>query len=219
MRDKKEKKNEASKDLIEAAIDLFGENGLNGTTTRKIADASGVNLASIQYYFGSKEGLYLATMNYIVDEILKMTSPTLDGVKDSIEHGLSKEEALLNYEKILSGYCAIFIGSKDIEKWAKLVMHEHMQPTEAFDIFYKRYYQKSQNIMCSLVGIIQDKPAEDDSVILQVHSFFGQILGFLIAREPVLRAMKSTALNEKHHEKIQAIIQNNVRQVLNGGAL
>jgi AcrR family transcriptional regulator len=44
--------------ILTAARTLFAENGLASTTTRAIADAAGVNLAMIHYYYGSKEALY-----------------------------------------------------------------------------------------------------------------------------------------------------------------
>lgn len=51
----KEDKKEA---IIETAERLFSELGYNGTSTRAIATEAGVNMAMLNYYFGSKEGLY-----------------------------------------------------------------------------------------------------------------------------------------------------------------
>lgn len=201
-------------DLIDAGIALFGEYGLDGTTTRMISKYSGANSASIQYYFDSKDGLYLAVMNYIVDAVLEMTKGFLEDVEDRIDNGMSKQEALADYQNIMKGYCSIFVGNENIEGWAKVVMREHMQLTEAFDIFYKRYYKRSQKIMCRLVGVLLDKPADNQEVLIQVHSFFGQVLGFLIAREPLLRGMKAKRISASHKEAIQVIISNNINSVL-----
>src|SRR6478672_790293 len=43
--------------IIEAAEKLFADKGFAGTSVRDIAEAAGVNLAMISYYFGSKEKL------------------------------------------------------------------------------------------------------------------------------------------------------------------
>ena len=51
---------EARERLIGAALRLFAEKGYPKTSTRQIALAAGVNIASISYYFGDKEGLYRA---------------------------------------------------------------------------------------------------------------------------------------------------------------
>ena len=45
--------------LIEAAEDLLCRRGFNETSVRDIASAAGCNVASVNYYFGGKESLYL----------------------------------------------------------------------------------------------------------------------------------------------------------------
>ena len=46
--------------IINTAIQLFATRGFEGSSIRDIAAAAGVNIAMINYYFGSKEGLFLA---------------------------------------------------------------------------------------------------------------------------------------------------------------
>ena len=46
--------------LLDAALALFAEQGFAKTSTREIALAAQVNIASISYYFGDKAGLYRA---------------------------------------------------------------------------------------------------------------------------------------------------------------
>jgi AcrR family transcriptional regulator len=50
--------------IMEAAEKLFADKGFNGTSVRDIADAAGVNLAMISYYFGSKEKLMEAMFQH-----------------------------------------------------------------------------------------------------------------------------------------------------------
>lgn len=49
---------EARSRLLLAALRLFAAKGFAKTSTREIAQAAGVNLAAIKYYFGDKAGLY-----------------------------------------------------------------------------------------------------------------------------------------------------------------
>ncbi|HYX68755.1 MAG TPA: helix-turn-helix domain-containing protein, partial [Terriglobales bacterium] len=48
--------------ILEVASRLFARQGFNGTTTRHIAEASGVNEALIFRHFPSKEELYWAVI-------------------------------------------------------------------------------------------------------------------------------------------------------------
>lgn len=51
---------EARERLLHIALRLFAGKGYADTSTREIAQASGVNLSAIKYYFGDKAGLYRA---------------------------------------------------------------------------------------------------------------------------------------------------------------
>ena len=46
--------------LLRAGLRLFAQQGFAATTTRELAQAAGVNVAAISYYFGDKAGLYRA---------------------------------------------------------------------------------------------------------------------------------------------------------------
>ena len=50
--------------IMEAAEKLFADRGFSGTSVRDIAEAAGVNLAMISYYFGSKEKLMEAMFQH-----------------------------------------------------------------------------------------------------------------------------------------------------------
>lgn len=46
--------------ILDVAEKIFSELGYDGASTRTISGEAGVNMAMLNYYFGSKEGLYLA---------------------------------------------------------------------------------------------------------------------------------------------------------------
>jgi len=63
--------------IIETAMDLFARKGYEGTSIREIAERASVNLAMVNYYFGSKEKLFENIVEYksavtrgLLDEIL-----------------------------------------------------------------------------------------------------------------------------------------------------
>ncbi len=49
--------------IARAALGVFAAQGYDGTTTRQIADAAGVNLGLLQYHFGGKEKLWMAAVD------------------------------------------------------------------------------------------------------------------------------------------------------------
>lgn len=52
--------------IIRAAEVLFAQHGYEGTSLRKITDEAGVNIAGVNYHFGSKEGLLIEILDRVV---------------------------------------------------------------------------------------------------------------------------------------------------------
>lgn len=63
------KKNQSKQKLLDAAFDLFAQNGFHGTSLRDISAQSGVNVALVSRYFSSKQGLYQACFASIYEQI------------------------------------------------------------------------------------------------------------------------------------------------------
>lgn len=57
--------------LLESAKKLFSKLGLNGTSTRDIAQESKVNISMISYHFGGKEGLYKSVIEDFAQKIFQ----------------------------------------------------------------------------------------------------------------------------------------------------
>jgi len=57
--------------LLHAATDAFAEYGYEGASLRAIADNAGVSFQLIAYYFGSKEELWIATVDFLFERYLE----------------------------------------------------------------------------------------------------------------------------------------------------
>ena len=64
--------------ILEVAENLFAQLGYEGTSTRYLAQEAGVNMAMLNYYFGSKDGLLKAVLNRRVSGMLQ----ALTGIKE-----------------------------------------------------------------------------------------------------------------------------------------
>ncbi|MCM0605884.1 MAG: TetR family transcriptional regulator [Xanthomonadaceae bacterium] len=49
--------------LLQKAIEIFSVKGFDGATVKDLAEAAGVNVSLVSYYFGGKEGLYNACIS------------------------------------------------------------------------------------------------------------------------------------------------------------
>ena len=114
---------DARQRLLTAGLRLFAEQGYSKTSTRELADAARVNIASISYYFGDKAGLYRATfvepMGAPGDDIALFNGPEL------------------TLPQVLRGFYAAFLEplkQGDVARnCMKLQFREMVEPTGLFD--------------------------------------------------------------------------------------
>jgi AcrR family transcriptional regulator len=66
--------------ILDAAEHLFADKGFNGTSLREITSLAEVNLAAVNYHFGSKKELIKAVMSRYMNEL----SPKLEAALNTI---------------------------------------------------------------------------------------------------------------------------------------
>lgn len=172
--------------LLEVAIVQFGQHGLEGASTRAIAKAASTAMSSITYHYGGKDGLYLATADYIAGQMLEKVQPVLQLVPPA-GAVLSPDEANEQIARLLDAYAQIMISS-DSEHWARFVMREQMQPTEAFERLFATAIAPILTVMVRLIGIATGiiDPRE---IRLLGLTMFGQVIIFRAGRATAEKAL------------------------------
>ncbi len=69
---------ETSQRILDAAELLFVEHGFAGTSMRQITGAASVNIAAVNYYFGSKEGLFQAVFERRAEPFAQLSIHKID---------------------------------------------------------------------------------------------------------------------------------------------
>jgi AcrR family transcriptional regulator len=75
--------------IVDAASKVFAIKGFRGATVRAIADAAGVDVSMIAHYFGTKQGLFLATLEFPNQAPERFLS-TLSGAPDELGERLTR---------------------------------------------------------------------------------------------------------------------------------
>lgn len=79
--------------ILDAAEKLFAEHGFAETSLRSITSKAGVNLAAVNYHFGSKKALIQAVFSRFLDPFVSNLSQALVKYQDS-ENTIDLEEVL-----------------------------------------------------------------------------------------------------------------------------
>jgi len=71
--------------ILDAAESLFAENGFTETSTRAITQLAGVNVAAVNYHFGSKKDLIQAVFARFLDPFCSYLNKNLNDFEASLE--------------------------------------------------------------------------------------------------------------------------------------
>lgn len=113
--------------LLDAAEELFCERGFDGTSIRDIAAAAGCNIAAVNYYFGSKDNLYLEVWRRHLGAMRETRIA-------SIEKVMRREDAEPSLEELLSSYADAFVeplvdkltGGRFVKLMAREMVDKHL---------------------------------------------------------------------------------------------
>lgn len=137
--------------LLEAAGAVFAESGYQSATTRQICEKAGANIAAINYYFGDKEGLYMAVLRSVPKAYAEKYPPAR-----GLSLGASAEEKLRAYLRSLLHR----IFDEGRPGWhTKLMAREMIEPTPALDTLVEEaarpVHQELASIIRELLGSAQ----------------------------------------------------------------
>jgi AcrR family transcriptional regulator len=109
---------ERREEILAAAMDLFAQRGLYGTSTDEIARRAGISQPYLFRLFGTKKELYLATVERCYEETLEMFREASAGkTGEEALHAISKayHEAVLRDPLRLQGQMQAYAACSDAD--------------------------------------------------------------------------------------------------------
>ena len=202
--------------VVASALRLFGQHGFDGASTRDIAVDAGVNAPALQYYFDSKEGLYLACVEHMVGRAWFH----LDAATTNAEALLARRAAP---EALIDAYCDIqasmadfIFSSQEPFDWLLIVVREQagLGPDAGFLLMYEKFNATLLQLNCRLVGRLLHRPARAKETLVRAITLNGQLLMFLFGHRTVLKALAWERFEADQVELIKRIVRENTRELL-----
>jgi AcrR family transcriptional regulator len=191
--------------LLQAALRAFGRRDYDAVGTRQIVEAAGANISAISYHFGGKQGLYLATAEFLAESMRAELQADLKRIEQRIDQADSQQCRTMLGE-LIGGFVGNLLTGEFGEDAPGFILREQNQPTEAFDVLYAKLFGPMHGTMAALVAGARGLPAGSDEARMVAHALLGHALAFRGARTTMLRHLGRAAYTAQDLKQIQALI-------------
>jgi AcrR family transcriptional regulator len=177
--------------VIDAAIQSFGMEGFERTSTRALVERAGTNLVSIHYHFGSKKAVYRAAARHIAAAISERNRTVIERARRVADRPEATRDELIECVcGLFDNYAALASTGGVPECWRQFLLREQLEPsgTGAFELIFaaiRPFFDTS----FSVIGRLVDRPPTQAEVRLLTMMIFGQVSVFRTNRASALRLM------------------------------
>ena len=191
--------------IINIAIELFAEKGFEGTSIRDLAARADVNIAMVNYYFGSKDKLFEA--------IVEQKSSYMRSRIEELENDKSISE-IDKIDVIIEGYVDRFLSQPDFHK----VLQQEMlvsQREEMHGRIIAIFAHNTRNVMTIIEKGIRKKIFKKVDPQLTFASIIGTINQVLLSRNLCNVLMeKDGKFNPYTDENFRKRLKTHIKQMI-----
>ena len=182
------------KRLLEAAGEIFAEHGYRAATVRQICEKARANIAAVNYYFGDKEGLYMAALRSVHRASVEKYPSNLD-----VSPATTPEHKLRVYVQSL----LLRIFDEGRPGWhTKIMMREMLEPTRALDMLVEEDARPLHQELSAIVRELLGSAADDEVVRLSALSVVSQCVYYRRARPVITRLYPQQRYDSKEVERL-----------------
>lgn len=165
--------------LLHTAIEVFAERGFRATTVREICARANVSVASVNYYFRSKEALYSQALGLAIREANERYP-----IAQAQDKALPSEQRLALF---IDNFLHKLLDDSHLGYHSKLITREITEPTNAFDEIIASAIIPQFALLEDIVRQLVGPDADHNTVNRCLLSILGQCLVFKHSRSIVER--------------------------------
>jgi AcrR family transcriptional regulator len=191
--------------IMEVAVALFAEKGFEGTSIRDLAHAADVNIAMINYYFGSKEKLFVA----LLENKARFMRERIDAVQNN--PSLSELEKI---NQIIDGYVNRFLSQPAFHRVLQqelLVTNREILHQNVIELFTKN----TQDVVSIIEEGIRKKVFRKVDPQLLFASIIGTINQVMLSRSMCNIFLKKEISSDPYQDpQLKKRITHHIKQMV-----
>ena len=188
--------------ILDTAQELFATHGFTETSLRSITSHAGVNLAAVNYHFGSKKELIQAVFARFLDPFCQVLDTELDSLAADHSGQTQLEQVLAVLAKTMLVGVYESTSTNRLSLFLKLLGLAYTQSQGHLKKFLRTNYHRTYQRFISALQLSRPDISPND-LFWRIHFAIGATI-FTLSNIETLRAM---ALNDTH-------VDNHISQVV-----
>jgi AcrR family transcriptional regulator len=207
---------ETMRRILEAAIEVFAAEGYDGASTRALADRAKVNLPAIQYYFGSKQGLYRAAIGQIVAMVELHLAPAAAKVTDSLAGPRDPDRLFDALYAMLDAFTALVTSHRAAASHSTFISRAEIEDQAALETLHESVTRLGVRPAMEVIARLLDRSPEDEEVLVRTLAILGQIFIFhnKCSNKSARQSMHWDELDDRKVALIQTIVKEHATAIL-----
>ena len=165
--------------LLEAAAEVFSEQGYRAASVRSICERAQANVAAIHYHFGGKEELYLELLRELGRRAFERYPPTL-----GLAEGADAKERLFAF---VHAFLLRVLSVDGFARHGQLLSREMVDPSPAFEHVIEEFIRPHFFYLRGIVAELLGPRADPEQVVLATRSIVAQCSFYHHARAVIER--------------------------------
>lgn len=198
--------------ILEAALVEFGASGFRSATTRRIAERANTTLPPLNYYFGSKEGLYRACAHEIVARYGDANRDAVTRATREIDAPAGPDAARATLKNLMSASVDLILGSDTYILGNGIIARELAEPGPAFEIFYDRLWLPGIERNARLIAQIKAEPRVSAASRMQSIMLVSSLPSLYTRRVVAQRAMRWSEIGPAELALVKQVLHRQIDQ-------
>ena len=170
---------ETKQKLLETASEVFAEQGFRNARVRDICQRAGANVASINYHFGDKEGLYREALHFAFFSLAGENPTEWVGAGD----GTAEDGIYALIKSLLSQ----LLGEGKTACYPRMITREMVEPTDAITEVIDKGIRPQVDALFKLLRLLLGRRVSDQKLRRCASSIFGQCMFYHFAQPAILQ--------------------------------
>lgn len=160
--------------LLEAAAEVFSEQGYRSASIRQVCQRAGANVAAVHYHFGGKEELYLALLRELGRRAFERYPADFE-----LGPAPAAEERLFAF---VQAFLLRVLSPDGFGRHGRLLSREMIDPSPAFAEVIEEFIRPHFEYLCGVVGELTGLGPRDPHAVLAARSIVAQCVFYHHAR-------------------------------------